>query len=237
MSGRAGASALVARPYAGETDLAAVVDLLLTCRTTEYADHYPPLAELRALAPVVAATSDASLWIGSDGRLVGFAYLEPPRGVLFFFILPDKTVAVPVVPGASTGLLATIVRWAVGRYRAGWLDQGPAAGPLLTAVHERDAGRIALLKDEEFTQHSFRTLRLACPLDCPLSALQLPAGYTLRQVAGAAEAERCIALQRAAFDSPNPSVPHRLALMRDPAYLPDLDLVLVAPDGDFAAFC
>jgi mycothiol synthase len=49
--------------------------------------------------------------------------------------------------------------------------------------------------------------------------------------------ERLVALHRSAFGTSNMSVDQRLAMMRTPRYLRQLDLVAVAPDGEFAAFC
>jgi ribosomal protein S18 acetylase RimI-like enzyme len=56
-------------------------------------------------------------------------------------------------------------------------------------------------------------------------------------VAGEEELEAHVALRRAAFESTNPTAAHRLTVMRDPEYRPDLDLVAVAPDGTLAGFC
>jgi hypothetical protein len=73
-------------------------------------------------------------------------------------------------------------------------------------------------------------------LDEPIPEPALPPGFTIRAVAGEAEVAARVALQREAFGRTNQTVEGRLAFMRDPAYVPDLDLVAVAPDGTLAAF-
>ncbi len=62
-------------------------------------------------------------------------------------------------------------------------------------------------------------------------------GYTIRPVAGEAEAEALVALHRAAFGSEHMTAAERLTWMRQPDYDPALDLVAVAPNGSLAAYC
>jgi ribosomal protein S18 acetylase RimI-like enzyme len=54
---------------------------------------------------------------------------------------------------------------------------------------------------------------------------------------GEAEIEAYVALHRAAFGTDNMNVDYRRAIMNVPSYIPELDLVAVAPDGALAAFC
>jgi len=46
-----------------------------------------------------------------------------------------------------------------------------------------------------------------------------------------------VALHRAAFGTENMTVEYRRVIMSAPSYIPELDLVAVAPNGDLAAFC
>lgn len=80
------------------------------------------------------------------------------------------------------------------------------------------------------------------PLSGPVPAAVLPAGFTLRPIAGEAEAEMRAALQRDAF-FPRGGYPYeegtlrQLAVMKMPHYDPQLDLMIIAPDGTPAAGC
>ena len=65
----------------------------------------------------------------------------------------------------------------------------------------------------------------------------VPAGYHIRSVEGDADVERRVEVHRAAF-APSRVVPESYrAVMRAYPYRPELDNVVVAPDGSFAAFC
>ncbi len=76
----------------------------------------------------------------------------------------------------------------------------------------------------------------------PVPAPVLPPGFTIRPIAGIAEAEMRAALQRDAF-FPQGSKTYeegtlrQLAVMKMPYYDPQLDLMIIAPDGTPAAGC
>ena len=219
------------RPYTGaEADLRAMGDLLLACRAAGPIDDYPPLAELRALLDPASPERkvEAALWEDGGGRPIAFAYLEP-RAVLFFYLHPDRLPADDDRLG--DGIVAEILTWASARGRAAGYEQ------LYSPAREDDAARIALLQRHGFAPHHWVTLRMTRPLAAPLPEPRLPAGFTVRSVAGEEEVEAHVALHREAFDSANPTAAQRLSVMRDPEYHPDLDLVVVAPDGTLAGFC
>ncbi len=219
------------RPYTGaEADLRAMGDLLLVCRAAAPIDDYPPLAELRALLDPASPERkvEAALWEDGGGRPIAFAYLEP-RAVLFFYLHPDRLPADD--DRRRDGIVAEILAWASARGRAAGYEQ------LYSPAREDDAARITLLQRHGFAPHHWVTIRMTRPLAAPLPEPQYPAGFTVRPVAGEEEVEAHVALHREAFDSANPTVAHRLSVMRDPEYRPDLDLVAVAPDGALAGFC
>ena len=127
--------------------------------------------------------------------------------------------------------MAEVLAWASAHGRAAGYEQ------LYSPAREDDARRMALLQRHGFAPHHWVTLRMTRPLDTPLPEPRFPADFTARPVAGEGEVEAHVALHRQAFDSPNPTAAHRLSVMRDPEYRPDLDLVAVAPDGALAGFC
>lgn len=65
----------------------------------------------------------------------------------------------------------------------------------------------------------------------------LPAGYTLRPLAGEGEVEAYVELHRAVFETRSMTAEWRMRTLRHPDYVPELDVVAVAPDGRLAAFC
>lgn len=68
---------------------------------------------------------------------------------------------------------------------------------------------------------------------------RLPAGWMVRPVSGEEEADTRRAAAHAAFESTMPPAMHLdryLAFMRSPVYVPEHDLVVVAPDGTVVSF-
>lgn len=59
----------------------------------------------------------------------------------------------------------------------------------------------------------------------------------MRCVEGEHEVDRLVALHRSAFGTENMTTEQRLAILRAPGYDRSLDLVAIAPNGEFAAFC
>jgi ribosomal protein S18 acetylase RimI-like enzyme len=67
--------------------------------------------------------------------------------------------------------------------------------------------------------------------------LPLPEGFTIRPLNGLAEVQAYVDLHQSVFQSKNMTLEWRKRTLQRPEYIPDLDLVAVAPDGQFAAFC
>ena len=65
----------------------------------------------------------------------------------------------------------------------------------------------------------------------------VPDGFTIRPLAGASEVQAYVDLHRAAFDSESMTTEWRARTLQHPDYVPEIDLVAVAPDGRLAAFC
>jgi ribosomal protein S18 acetylase RimI-like enzyme len=65
----------------------------------------------------------------------------------------------------------------------------------------------------------------------------LPARFTVRPLAGPAEAGAVAALHRAAFGTANMTAAWRARVLARPEYRPGLDLVVIAPDQRLAATC
>jgi ribosomal protein S18 acetylase RimI-like enzyme len=77
---------------------------------------------------------------------------------------------------------------------------------------------------------------MARPLRSAIPDSAVPEGFSIRHLAGEPELAAIVALHQAVFTTTS-AADERLALIHDPGYRPDLDLVAVAPDGAFAGFC
>jgi mycothiol synthase len=218
---------LTSRPYAATTDIEPLIDLLLLCRTIGGLDPWPPIREirrhLRAAAPAVRA--DTRLWEDSTGAVFAFASLWDGE-ILLFCIHPCTQ---------SDQLLAQILAW--GQARAQRHSQRCGERATLCVPLQNDNHRDSpLLERQGFTPEAWGTLRMVRPLDTPIPDPAVPEGFSIRHLAGERELAAIVALHQAVFATAT-ARDDRLALMHDPDYHPDLDLVAIAPDGALAAFC
>lgn len=213
--------------YAGETDLAAMIDLLTRSRPAAHIADFPGIYDLQELALQPEIQENTRLWYGGDGRLQAFAIADTRYGNVYFEIAPEVW---------GDELAQEIFAWGTACIQKAHAE---AAEPLTldTSCREDDEKRLALLRRHGFVPDGVRTLSLARSLHDLIPEPGLPDGFYIRPVAGEAEAETLVALHQAAFGTANMTLTERLAMMRAPEYDRELDLIAVAPDGRFAAFC
>jgi GNAT superfamily N-acetyltransferase len=160
------------------------------------------------------------------GQLTAFAYVDAYNN-LHFEIHPDH----------RSGTLETdIVEWGLACIRQRNAETG-ASSTLDASCSASDEDRLAFLERFGFVREPVRSLKYSRPLEVPIEAVPFPPGFSVRCAAGESEVESLVALHRAAFGTENMTVEERLAIMRAPNYIPELDLMAVAPDGELSAFC
>lgn len=161
-----------------------------------------------------------------EGRLAGFAYVDDYNNINF------KTA-----PGQPNPLLEDqMIAWAVEVMRARNQETGENAS-LDASCSGSNTERIAILERNGFMQEEVRSLYFARSLDKPIQPHPFPPGYSRRCVKGEEEVPALVELFRAAVGTDNMTEEYRLAMMRTHEYRPDLDWVVVAPNGDLAAYC
>jgi ribosomal protein S18 acetylase RimI-like enzyme len=175
---------------------------------------------------------NARLWSDADGRLLAWAVMQTP-----FW-----TIDYAIHPGAEGELHPRVLAWADGRARA-VLDTASGRPSWFVNVFAGQAGRIRDLEAAGFAcqsdvgEDSWSKVFMRRQSSEPAPDLSLPAGFVIRPLAGDGEVEAYVDLHRAVFESRNMTVAWRARTLRRPEYVPDLDLVAVAPDGRLAAFC
>ncbi len=97
--------------------------------------------------------------------------------------------------------------------------------------------QLQILEEHGFVRSEVRTLKYNRELDETLPEFPLPAGFTIRPVLGESEVDALVELHRAAFGTKNMTVEERLAIMRTSDYDPALDLLVISPSKELAAFC
>ncbi len=227
-----------ARSFVGEADFPAIAELWNACEAVDRTGAGASVNELRVefADPWLDVQRNVRLWEDADGSLIGFAQLWTPQaadtvqGRIVYVIHPDHR---------HEDFELQVVGWAEGRLR----DVGRERGlvPRLHAVIiDHQTWRIALLERRGFAPERY-TLVMARSLDEPLPEPQPPAGFTIRPVAGVEEAEAWVELFNLSFiDHWNHhplTVERWLNWWNDPVGQPELNLIAVAPDGTFAAFC
>jgi len=219
-------AAFTNRSYAGDTDLQAMIDLLVVVRPSERIADYPSIVDLREMLDTSEMQTNTSLWWDGDGQLMGFAIVHPAHGNLIFEIAPQAR---------GSDLAAQVVAWSVERVRNA---RRGAAEPASLQMSCRDDNleRVALLEQLGFVRQEQYTLHFARSLSDPIPEPQVPEGFSIRHVEGEHEVEALVALHRAAFGTENMTVEGRLSWMCTPDYDPELDLVAVAPEGALVAY-
>lgn len=226
------------RAYAGEIDLQPISTLLTLCEATDQLGMPTSVAALQADfdAPTVDQARDLRLWQDEAGRLVAFANIDVrpadhgTDGLLWFRVHPD----------ARNGHLEdAIIAWAIGQMQALRHARGGRA-VLQSGTNVDDAWRSATLERHGFAVVRY-FLRMDHALDAPIAEPLLPPGFTVRAVAGPSEAAAWVELFNASFiDHWNHhplTVERLLHIWREPHYVRAYDLIAVASDGTFAAFC
>jgi GNAT superfamily N-acetyltransferase len=221
-------TSLISRSYSREDDLRLMIDLLIAVRSPEHIADYPGITDLHEAMQSAEIQENTRPWSDSAGRLLGFAFVDPWHNLCF--------ESLPLAMSAGSKQGSEMMAWAIdGTTRATHKSGEPVT--LKASCRDDDTQRIALLERHGFFMKSMRTLVLSRSLHEPIPNPHLSAGFIIRPVAGEQEAEPLAALHRAAFGTNYLTVEKRLAWMRTPEYDPQLDLVVIAPDGRHAAYC
>lgn len=207
---------MATRPYASDADVQAILDLIAAIRPPQRIADFPGAADLREMLALPVLQADTCLWHDAAGVLAGYAILDETN--LIF-------------EAAQPALLPDMMAWGADRVR----QQGGKA--VETGCREDDLARLALLEAAGYARQPDHAVHFVRPLDEPVPAPPLPAGFTIRPLAGEAEVEAWVTLHRAAWGTEHMTVEYKRAMMAVPDYDPVLDLVAVAPNGDLAAYC
>ena len=215
--------AITSRAYAGADDLPQIVGLLSRVRPPERIADYPSTVDLKELLCLPAIQANTRLWF-EEGQIIAFALADSYNNLAFEY---QET---------NSDLQAEMVQWGVECIKR---KPHRAEEPLTldASCREEDRDRIALLERHGFVRQPMRSLHLARPLREPIPQPTVPAGFEIRTLKGREEVEEWVQLHRAAFGTEQMTAEERLAMMSGMGYSPDLDLVMVGPDGRLAAYC
>ena len=212
------------RPYTA-SDMQRVIDFRRACTTHENINDYPTVVDLYEI--INSSSTDDSiqicLWEDNTGAIAAFA-IAALKYCNLYFLLHQQV--------QNSDIESQVLDWGRDQIRA-----SGTCSSIDTPCRDTDRERVALLERQGFTRSDIQTLNMARSLSEPFPPPQFPAGFELRQVGGEYEVDAVVALHQDAFGTQHMTREHRLSIMRNPEYLPELDLLLVAPDGSLAAFC
>lgn len=221
--------AVHARPFASEADYAQMRNLLID----GFAISDPPvygavgytvgdLDWWRWTANPGEGVQNAHLWFEGED-LVALAW--PGVGQVDLVVHPNHRDAEPL-----------LLKWMEDQPLARSVDKQGRSG-IRTWSFDGDRERIEMLRRAGYQRTEeafcFRERTLADDIPAPV----LPGGFYIRTVMGEQDLERRVDVHRDAFAPSKMTVEKHRKVMRSATYRRDLDLVVEAPDGSFAAYC
>lgn len=221
----------------GEPALIEAMNFVTMCRSRDPQNDYPHIGDLQ--------------WWCRDGSLDDqqnwhFWYQDTGEALALGIVTGDEIICL-LHPDFRTPERYLMVRqWAVQRVK----ERAEQQGEKQYEVWEQawgiatgdDLEMVSFLEREGYERQELSYQCYRRSLIEPVAAPVLPAGFTLRPSAGEAEAAMRAALQHDAFfrggnTTYEEYTLRQLAVMRAPHYDPQLDLMIVAPDGTPAAGC
>ena len=180
----------------------------------------------------VSAIATAHLWLDENGNAVAMAW--PILGQTEMVFHPDHP-----------DLEEIIIAWAEEQ-RADITPGEGKGNTLKLPAFDGDTTRTEILARRGFVRQEaplvysreddhlvFR--RRGIEGDLPDASLAK--GYSFRDMTGDADIEQRVAVHRSAFHPSKMTVEKHQRVMSAPTYRPDLDLIAIAPDGTYAAYC
>lgn len=229
---------LTMRPYAGEADLKPIVDLLNACEAVDQLDSFASVVELRleVEAPSVDPARDLRLWESSRGELLGFAQTWIPESNE----IVDAHCWFQVHPNArGRNLEKQILNWSEQRAQEVGQERGLPV-KLRASAHEAQRERVVLLENHGFVRDRY-FLTMVRSLTEPIPEPQFPEGFMLRSTHGKADAIAWVEMFNQSFidhwNHHEQTVEDHIHWLNDANYDSASDLLAIAPDGTFAAFC
>ena len=165
---------------------------------------------------------DIRVWESESGQIVGVASHEAHRGEVYLQIHPDQR-----------SLEDEMMAWAE-EHLAVETDDGKRR--LRVRAYDYDRLRQTMLENRGYRQTEHLEHRYHRSLVTSFPKPTVPDGYTVRSLREDDDlSERCLALGRAFRDNKPVDLDVYRSLQSAPGYRLDLDIVIEAPDGSFAA--
>lgn len=220
------------RPFRDEADREAMLALAREAAAQYAQQSYRQIGDIiwgmyQHPREVFDPTERIFLWEDAAGELLAFAWLDGP-GSLSAQMQPRLRD-----DGSATRLLDMILAWA--EERAAQAAGSPAT--LSVETLEDDTLYQEVLTRRGYRRGEATLLYFSRDLSAPIEAAALPEGWSIRHIADEDEYAQRVELHREVWRPSRVTVESYRVIRHAPIYRPELDLVAVAPDGTFAAYC
>ena len=172
------------------------------------------------------------LWFNKENGLIAWAVLQSPFWTIDYAYSTET----------DCDLHRDILTWADRRARK-ILGSAHGHPTWFINVFAEQTDRIRDLADFGFAsqanigEDSWSKVLMTRSAKTHVSACPMPSGFAVRPLAGEQEIEAYVKLHQTAFESKNMTADWRLRTLHHPGYRNDLDLVVIAPNGQMVAFC
>ncbi|MBZ0281439.1 MAG: GNAT family N-acetyltransferase [Anaerolineae bacterium] len=167
------------------------------------------------------------LWEDADGTLLGWGMVYPRWNSYEALISPDYR---------GGELENQLLEWCESETFAWMVREGRPDAPISLDVFSDDFARITALEKRGYVRGDQQHVIASRYLDDPIPDTPLPHGFSIRLLKGSGEVDKLIAAQNACFGW-SWTLEEYLRVMQSPAGQACEPLIIVAPDGRFAAFC
>lgn len=220
---------VISRAFGKENDLSRLKSLITICMADDMQHCYWHVGDLVwgiYQNTVFDPRQSVCLWENEVGELVGFAWRENH----------GTTVQAAPQYRQDTVLLEQMLAWGEMRQREVTTREDAKPVYAVTAF-EDDFPLLDLLKKHGFERDEFHMLHMQRNLSMPFVESSLPEGWIVRHVASEGEFQERVNIHRDVWHPSKVTLEAYRRMRGIAGYTPELDLVAIAPDGTFAAYC
>jgi len=188
----------------------------------EYMHHHPLFDE--SLKTAFASTG---VW-EADANIVGVAHFEHRPGQIFFQVHPDFTYLKPRMLEYAEAYLS--------------VEAGDRKRKIAIWVNDFDAGLESIVSERAYhLVEGVKEFWSIFEIPDPFPAIKMPNGFHLQSLADENDLNKLHRVLHRGFNHPGEPPADGLAdrkrMQSAPSYRKDLNIVAVAPDGSYAAYC
>ena len=220
---------IIKRNYIGEPDKLIMIQLAQQLRQETL--HVTDLP-YRLSSWALDQPANIALWVSEDSQVMAWAVMQTPFWTADYVYIPD--------PGL--GLHRKILEWVDDQASASIHTKYGQPSWFVNvfadqAERRKDLELAGYTNQAELGENAWSKVWMESYGQGEIPGYPLPNGYSMRPLAGVDEVEAYVALHQAVFGTKNMTVEWRQRTLLHPDYLPELDMVIAAPDGRLAAFC